>query len=261
MMNKLKTVSATAVLIFLAFAALYVFIPEQSSFFPITDVLSVMMGIFVVLSALLTFKLFAFSSKEGKVWLLFAAGFLIWVIGEGVWLYSTLVLQVKPALAANTIFLIGYIPIIAGFWIELNIVVTTLKIKEVIKSLMIAAVIASISTYVIILPVITSINHHLLTKLLYVFFSIADIVIIFLTLLFFFVFHGAKAAKSWLFITAAMLLGAVASIAFTYLNWNGLYAGAALMITELLWDGMYILLIVSAYHHRIMVRGIGKWMQ
>jgi len=74
MIHKLKT--ASAVLIFLAFAALYVFIPEQSSFFPITDVLSIILGIVVVISSLLTFKLFEFDSKEGKVWLLFAAGWL-----------------------------------------------------------------------------------------------------------------------------------------------------------------------------------------
>ncbi len=249
MSKKLKTAIVIAILTFLAFIDFYVLIPQESSLFQITDDLSLAMAIIAGLSMLLTFKLLGWKPMEGRVWFFLSIGFFIWILGEFIWLY------IKPvALLVNTFFLIGFIFIILGLWIELKITKATIQKKDIIKSLILTIPISAISAYFVILPTILSITYNLQSKVLYLSLHFGDLISIFFALTFFFVFKGAKMAKSWLMITMALLLGTIASISSLSLNWSNLYSGMPLVLTQLAWIMDYILLTFAAYYHRLILR-------
>jgi len=191
--------------------------------------------------------------KEGKVWLFLASGFSIWILAEAIWLYAGISGTRPTASAVNIISLVGFIPIIAGFWIEFKIVKEGIKKADLIKSIIVVLAVAAISLYFIIMPVI-AMNYTILVKIIYLLFQAGDIIILFFTLIFFFAFRKGKVSHSWMIITIAMVLGAIASVSFTYLNWNNAYSGFSLIVTQLLWIADYILLAIGAYYHRLVLR-------
>ena len=257
MNKKLKTAVAISLLTFLVFVAIYTFIPQESSLFKITDDLSLVLWIIASISVLLTFKLLGWKPKEGKVWFFLALGLFIWALGEIIWLYSEPLLGITPAATTvDIISLVGYIPVLVALGIEFDIIKKALHRKDIIKSALLTLVITAISAYFIIIPVITAVNFGFLTKAIYVSFQLGDLLIIFFALVFFFEINGGKLATSWLLIAIAMTLGAVASISNAYLNWNELYFGIPLVMTQLLWIMDYILLAWGAYYHRFILKGI-----
>ena len=256
MNKKLKTALGIAILVFLAFIAIYAFIPQESSLFQITDDLSLLIWIGASISVLLTFKLLGWKPKEGKVWFFLALGLFIWALGEIIWLYggSLLALQ-QRATVSDLVALVGYIPVLIGFWIEFNIINKALHKNDIVKSALLTLIVAAISAYFIIIPVITAVNYSFLAKTIFSLFQLGDVLVIFFALVFFFEIDGGKLAKSWLMIAIAMAFGAIASISHAYLNWNDLYVGIPLVVTQLLWIIDYILLAFAAYYHRFILKG------
>ena len=156
---------------------------------------------------------------------------------------------------SNVVSIAGYIPILIGFWIEFQVVKEAINKRDLIKTGILTLIPIVLSVYYIIIPAIFDRSYSFLGKVIYLSFQLGDVLIIFSAILFFYVFQKGKVTTSWLIVAMAMGFGAIAGISFSYLSWNGLYAGIPLVLTQMAWIVDYILLSFGAYYHRLILKG------
>lgn len=257
MNKKLKTASIIAALVFLVCIAVYAFISEESSLFtPITDSLFVILGAIAGIMALFTFKTIGWKAKEGKVWLLLGLGFIGLSLGELLWIYNEVILGIEPFPSTADIFYISsYIPMIIALWIEYTVIKEAIQKKEVVKASILTIIATIVSAYFVLIPIIKDAEYDLVSKVTSLSYPIGDLLVLLPVLIFFFVFKGAKMSKSWLLVAIAMTFGVIADSLFAYFDWNELYAGIPLIITDLFWLADYVVFALAAYYHRLIVKG------
>ncbi|MBU2561169.1 MAG: hypothetical protein KKD17_02645 [Nanoarchaeota archaeon] len=257
MSGRLKMAVILAAAVLLGCIVFFIFFPEDNILFkPIEDALFIVFGLAAGITGIYTFRKLGWRSKEGKVWLLLALGFLGWAVGEFLWLYNEVILEIEPfPSTADIAYLLAYIPLIIGLWIEYNIIKEAIVKKGLMKAVILTSIISIISAYFVLVPIITATDYDLLSKIVSLSYPIGDLLILFPALIFIFVFKGAKMSRSWLFIAIALLLEVIADSSFAYLDWNELYSGTYLILTDLAWLAGYALFAFGAYYHSLIIKG------
>ena len=189
-------------------------------------------------------------------------GYLAWAIGEILWTFNDIILKTNPFPSGADIFYVAaYIPLLTGLWIEYKIIKETATRKDILKAALLTFAITVISGFLVLIPLVAASDYDVLSKGLSLFYPIADLLVLFPALMLFFVFNKKKLprywlmSKSWLIITIAIALWTAADLLFAYLDWNELYSGIPLMLTELAWLCNYLLFSFGAYYHRLIARG------
>lgn len=209
-----------------------------------TDLLFVLVSGACSLFALLVVRKWRAGGQLGLVRVgLFLAVFL-WFWGELAWAIYEIVFQVLipyPSLA-DLFYLGGYAPAALGMLLFLRVfrqIFTGLKaLIAALSGLLIVG-----STYVFLLNPLIAASTDVLAKVFDVAYPSLDAFLLILAIAMLIVFEGGVMAKSWLWISFALLLTAMADIAFSFgtlTEWY--YSGHPV---ELLWLWGYIRLALG----------------
>jgi hypothetical protein len=182
------------------------------------------------------------------IWFCFTLGVALWFLGELGWAIYTLALGVEipyPSLA-DIFWLSGYLPFFIALLLYLKPFTLALSKRSIgVVSLIIAAL--CIFVVVSLIPQLYSAQEDLVTLAVDLAYPILDLLLFALALLGVAVFFKGKIGKSWLLISLALALTAVADLTFSYTILQGTYYNGHPI--ELLYHWAYILYALAFYVH------------
>ena len=219
-------------------------------------ILALLAGIFVVRS-------YGVKSRHGNAFLLITLGFTFWLIGESLWVFYSLFLQIDPYPSPADFFYLAAYPLIAWGLIK-EIRITGINLKKLSKPTLAFFGFASL----IAIGMVTYIEIFLafnpsgsLVDNLVLLYGFADLIIaipILLVLILAFEYKGGKIFIPWILIFIGLNLYLFADILYAvFLNQ---YLGAVYPYEsiDLLWIAAYLLMALGLMQIGLIIRDIQK---
>jgi hypothetical protein len=256
MNKKLKRAIIASALFFLIFLSVILIVKEDFLYRTFTDNLIIMISTAAFIASLFTFKELGFASKEGKVWFFLMLGCFVSAVAEIIWTYYEILLRVNPYPSLADIgYLSCYIFFIISFLMEYLIIKESLQKNIAVFPVLATILLGAVMVYFVLIPIAVDPDYDLLSKIVGYSYLVGDMLLVFLSLLIFFSFRGAKISSSWLMIATALMLWGITDMVFTYVDWVGLYEGTYLVLTDIGYISSYIFLAFGAYYHRLVLGG------
>jgi hypothetical protein len=191
------------------------------------------------------------------VWGWFSLGFLLWVIGELVWLYYTAILMVELPFPTegDYAWIVGYIPYFIGIIILYRSFRIQAEPRQVLVVSSLILVLIALSMIFVIWPMISSPEDSpFLNQFLSVAYPIGDLLIAlgfsFVVLL----LLGGELSSAWIVFTLGMIIMAFSDTLFTYVSWNEIYypggeTNFVSLLTDITYNASYIVMALGIYIH------------
>jgi len=203
----------------------------------------------VILSAIVLFYIFKFygtRSREGTVWFFMGTSMLLFAIAELIWLYYTLQGWEAPfPSAADTFFLLGYIPLMAAVVWKWRFSKVERDIRKDITIIAIVLLFATPTILYLAIPVVQDQTYDDMSKAISIAYPLLDLIILGFAL-FIALYWGSTISKGWYIISAALIFMTVADIVFSSMEWQGVY----LAKTELLYVVSYLLFALGGLYQK-----------
>jgi hypothetical protein len=160
----------------------------------------------------------------GKVWLLMAAGLILWLIGEIAWTIGALVLTINlqfPSVA-DAFWLAGYLPIILALITYIKTFKVRLSEKQLSVGLGVAWVAAGLLYSFLIIPVMQS-QAGVLARFFDFAYPTLDVLLLALCIIGAFIYLEGQGSRFWIWFNIGFLLVSIADVLFSYATAQGVY--------------------------------------
>jgi len=227
----------------------------------ILPVLCSLIATLFILLAVRSFKAFDFTKVA---WLLILLGLILYVFAESIYgvvdLYYPELSDDFPALA-DVFWSLGYIPIFIGMvmmftgYKKSGLPMGKPALYIALSSLIF--VIAVLTIYFLLIPILKDTETTLLAKIFYMFYPIADLFIVIPAAILIYItslFGSAIITKPWKYLIFGFVLFTIADLLYAYLDWEGLYGNGNLI--DLGWNIGYLLIAMSGLHQYLMVKSL-----
>jgi hypothetical protein len=185
---------------------------------------------------------FAFFSSTR--WLVF--GFLLWFLGEATYTIYALFLGIAipyPSLA-DFFWLSGYPFVLVGMITFLSQFKFALNRRTMALAFGISIAVTGLILVFLVLPV-TSLSANLMEDIVGLTYPIADVTLLFASILGALLFRGGNVGRGWYWLVVAVVLFSLGDILFSYLTAKGLYYDGNPL--DLFFDYAYIFFGLSIY--------------
>jgi diguanylate cyclase len=119
--------------------------------------------------------------------------------------------------------------------------------------------IALIVVFFLLIPVITDPETSQIDKVFYLFYPIADLLIVLPAAILIYItslFGSAVITKPWKFLTLGFILFTISDLLYSYLDWMGLYGNGNLI--DLGWNAGYLLVGIAGLYQYQMVKSLNS---
>ena len=212
----------------------------------------VMAGFSAVLSLLL-----ARSYRSGEVlrriWFFLGIGLLLWTIGEAMWAYFELIVQIDPYPSpADYVWLIGYIPLFVALYLRFRSLGTTPDRAGLLRLIVAFALLLGVVSYFVLLPMVQEPENEPFAQFIGVMYPLGDLAVALGAMLIFLVLTGGALSRPWMMIAAGFIIVSVADLFYTYADWQELLlsGGETNFITSLanvLYYTSYVVIAFGVY--------------
>jgi hypothetical protein len=220
-----------------------------------------LIAVYYIAGAVRSFKIFDYTKLA---WVLILVGLILYCIAETTYgileIYFPEIFENSPGVA-DYIWALGYIP----FFIGLAMMFVGYKksglpmgkpiLYIVISSLVL--IIALLTIYFLMIPIIKDENTTGIAKAFYLFYPIADLLIVIPACILVYItslFGAAIITKPWKFLALGFILFTIADLLYASLDWRGLYGSGNLI--DLGWNIGYPLIAISGLHQNLLVKSL-----
>lgn len=162
-----------------------------------------------------------------RIWLLLGIGLLLWGGGEFTFaLYELVLLQDPYPSAADVMYILGFIPLLAGMYLRLQSLQTTPERYYLITAIVIFLILVGIAWVLVFQPIISDTEITPLERTVGILYPVGDLFIALGVITIVLVLTGGQLSRSWLVIAAGFLINAFADLFYTYADWQGLMSAA-----------------------------------
>lgn len=161
------------------------------------------------------------STYAGKIWLLFALGFLAWTIGEIIYIYYEFFTDIDPFPSiADFFYLIAYLPISIGLIMQSRLIKIPLSTQEKIIIVLLFAVISIVVFITVIFLPIQEVypipEEEIVAYIVGVLYPICDLILILFVFVVFIKMRHGKINVAWMLLLIGFLLDTTGDILY---NW------------------------------------------
>jgi len=196
----------------------------------------------------------SFGSRLSEIWLSFAAGMILWFLGELGWALYTMVLGIEipyPSIA-DVFWLVGYVPLFIALLLYIQLFQPAISSRMFFGAAAIVAGATAATFLTLMMPVLAGASEQDFITLSISFAYPALDLALFLEaiiglLVFTFTRMKSRVGRAWHFINSAILLNAVADMSFSYFTLEGTYYNGHPQ--ELLFHFGYLLFALAFYVH------------
>jgi hypothetical protein len=225
----------------------YVAVPEDSDYFWWIAYVFYL-GAPTVMSVAIFYvsRFYGFKGVEGKVWTLLAIGLLLWTIGEWMWCYYSLILEIDPyPSAADYLYIAGYIPFILGLYYKAAESLVSVNNKKM-GMILAGVVVASLMTGLfVVAPTMNAEDYGTVERSISITYPILDLVLLAFALAILAAFWDSKTgSKGWMLFSLGLIAMTAADIIFSAMDWQGIYYAQM----DLLWIASYLLFLAGAVY-------------
>ncbi len=233
------------------------------AFLTYTNIVIVAWASLCALCFILALTSFGLKSSPGKVWLCIAIGIIFWVIGDLIYLYLQVVLELPEEelfpVIADYFWSTGYVFVFLGMILQMRLATVKITKLEVGVVVAIVAVSTIISLIWVILPVLDSLILDPSLNAEYWVFSldypILDLVLIPLAIILALKYRGGEFSKAWLLIAIGFIVTAIYDLLYTYFE---IFSEGYLLYTDIIYLAYYMLLGIGALYLRSSVQSLNK---
>jgi hypothetical protein len=193
-------------------------------------------------------KDFTFANPSGKVWAWLGLGVLFFFLGEFCWtLFIGMGIDPFPSIA-DIFYIIGYPFLYIGLISQLRLNKVEILPKEKSVTILVSAIVLTISSVIMIVPVYQSFVAEEITlaeMVITIIYPILDIVLTPFAVIIFFKFKGGEFGKSWLLISIGFIIMIAADLLFGwgyYLEIDNVF-----FLFDHFYNLSYFLLAIGAY--------------
>jgi hypothetical protein len=230
----------------------------------VSNILPILCSIIAALFIFLAVKSFKSFDFTKIAWILILLALILFVIAESI--YGIIEISF-PELSKNypgvadIFWSLGYIPIFIGMLMMFTgykrsgLPMGKPVLYIALSSLIL--VIALLTIYFIMIPIIKDGETSALAKLFYLFYPIADLLIVIPAAILVYItslFGSAIITKPWKFLAIGFMLFTISDLLFAYLDWRGLYGSGNLI--DLGWNIGYLLFAMSGLNQYLMVKSL-----
>lgn len=213
-----------------------------------TSLWSVVLSFIGAISFFFLAYIYDYTSKMGRIWVLFAIGTTFWFGGEFMWFYFVLTTGTIPdgITVADISWLLGYPAYFAGLILLNKELALEIKNNVLYSFLGILGFFSIIVLYFLGISLFVA-GSPVLDNTIYYLYMVGDLIILLLAGLIFLKFSsGGEIRKSYFLLIIAFLVTAIADLLYAY-NYDilGIYETYAFDIVDVLYIWGYTLLIVG----------------
>ena len=152
------------------------------------------------------------------------AGWVLWAAAESLWATYSLSGQDPYPSWADLFFLIGYVPMSVGFLSRVWGLPKKQEKSQRVVIWVISLIVISVTTIFILIPILQDYDpERLLESLLSLFYPLADLFLLLLTLNLLFTYGAGDYGSGWRLILFGFITVTFSDLFFSYADWNGLY--------------------------------------
>jgi hypothetical protein len=216
---------------------------------------------FFILTAITRFRTLDFTKIT---WILILVGLILYNIAEAIYgiveIYYSKSGDTYPGIA-DLFWTIGYIPIFVAMYMMFSgykksgLPMGKPSLYLAISSIIF--VIAFLIIYFLLIPIIKDNETTVLAKFLYMFYPIADLLIVIPAAILVYItslFGSAVITKPWRYLTIGFILFTISDLLYAYLDWEGLYGDGNLI--DLGWNIGYMLIAMSGLHQYLLIKSL-----
>jgi len=226
------------------------------NFLAYTNIVIVSWASIAAICFFLTMSSLGLKSAPGKVWLFLGLGLTFFAIGDAIYAYLTVVLQLASPFpsVADYIWTLAYPLLFIGIALQLRLAAVKLTKAEIWTVLLTLGLIMAIGVGVVYWLVIPTLEG---TTFDYIFFSLdyplLDLIlapaVVFLALK----YKGGEFSRAWAIIAVGFVLMAAFDLLFALLTDT---VGSYSLITDHLYIGQYMILAIGAIYLRSSIKGL-----
>jgi len=161
-----------------------------------------------------------------KIWAYISLGLVLWTIGEAIWLYDQLLghESLPSPSIADIAWVAGSFLLVIGLYLRFRTLRMTPKKGWRSGLLTVVVIIGILAAVFVILPIVRSETYTLpINLLVYVFYSIGDLTLVFMTLSITLVLIGGRLSLPWGLIAFGFFIVGLSDLLFAFSVWEGIY--------------------------------------
>jgi diguanylate cyclase len=223
----------------------------------VSDCLPIICSILAVIALATAFRSLKVWDEAKAAWFLILLGTACWAIAEATYGFLELVLKIDASPSwADFFWVLGYLPFLTGLFLFLHCYLKSGLSFGKWKRVLIPAAVAfaacvAFTVIFALIPIQADQETSALAKFTYYYYPLGDlamlapvIVIIYLTMQ----LGKGKFSLPWKLIGIGLFCFAVSDIAYSILDWQGLYSGGG--ITDLGWNLAYLCVALGGASQR-----------
>lgn len=250
-MIRLLTIYKISLVLFVGLTLIYAFqgfYPELMTYF--SNAFPPFIAGAAVISAGFALRKYGHNLRQrfSLVWLCFTLGMALWFLGETGWAFYTLALGVEipyPSVA-DFFWLSGYVPFFIALYLYVKTFGSALSRRTLGIALAIVFALVITVSATLITPVL-GVEENFITMIVDFAYPLLDLVLFSVAVLGLAVFIEGNLGKSWLLITAGILVDVSADMLFSYTTAQDLYYSGHFL--EILFHLGYLLTLLAFYVH------------
>lgn len=162
-----------------------------------------------------------------RIWLALGIGLLLWGVGEFTWALYELVLDIDPyPSAADVMYILGYIPLLAGMFLRFHSLQTTPERYYVISAIVVFLILVGLASVFVFQPILTDPEITPIQRVVGILYPVGDLLLALGVISIVLVLTGGQLSRSWLVIAVGFMLISFSDLLFTYADWQGLLPSA-----------------------------------
>jgi hypothetical protein len=233
----------------------------------VSDLLPVLCSFIAIICMLLAIKSFKKFDFTKLSWIFILTGIILYFAAEST--YAILEIYVKMEMGKNVpsyadfFWCAAYIPFFIGLTMMfIGYKKSGLPMGQPALYLAVGFTIFLIAVVVIfflLIPVVTDPKTDHIAKIFYLFYPIADLLIVLPAAILIYItslFGSAVITKPWKFLTIGFILVTISDLLYSYLNWMDLYGNGNLI--DLGWNTGYLLIGIAGLYQYQMVKSLNS---
>ncbi len=195
---------------------------------PVETVTNLLTSGYALLATWLAIAVWTLLGKDNTIrrqWAFLSIGIGLWTMAELLWAFLSYTLPETPYPSiADAFWIPGYVMVLVSATLRYRALKIQWNSRTSQALLGVFAIIFIVVLALVILPIATSGKAgDLLILLLNVFYSVANLLVLFAALLLAISFAGGKFSIPWTMLAAGLATLSISDILFTYADWNGFY--------------------------------------
>ena len=222
-----------------------------------SNLMTLMWSFLTFLTFLSVAVLFGLKTIPGKIWLFLSLGIMFWFLGDVIWAYYELILELPspfPSIA-DYAYSIGYPLLFVGIIMQVRSINIKLPKLELFVIILVQSIITVLVFILLIFPIAQEeiTEDFTATQLFWsIFYPCGDLILLLGALLLISKYKGGDFSKVWLLLAIGLLIVVAADLVFSYYSWLELEAIWAYY--DLLFIGYNMILVITAVYLKELIK-------